>query len=125
MGGGEREWPGNDGEVMAAATSYPVVCLSSLLDEATTFKWSLRLAVEFDFRRMCFETDYLSLYLWWKRGLKGCAYLDAIYERLSNFYPTFVSFDFCFVMRLSNSVADFLTMNASTYSDHVWVKEVL
>ncbi|XP_057450409.1 uncharacterized protein LOC130741856 [Lotus japonicus] len=54
------------GEIMAAATSHPVPVLSSLLAEASGLRWTLQLARELGFRRVCLETDCLQLYQWWQ-----------------------------------------------------------
>lgn len=73
------------GEVMAAATSHLVACLSSLLAEAATFKWSLRLAMELGFRRVCFETLFIFVSMV-EEGLAGCSYLDSIIRDCSSFF---------------------------------------
>ncbi|XP_057433409.1 uncharacterized protein LOC130726195 [Lotus japonicus] len=110
-------------EIMAAATSHPVPVLSSLLAEASGLRWTLRLARELGFRRVCLETDCLQLYQWWQNGTVGRSYLDTIIGDCRSLVPFFDVFSLSFVRRSGNSVANFLAKNASTYADCVWVEE--
>ncbi|XP_057425852.1 uncharacterized protein LOC130719238 [Lotus japonicus] len=112
------------GEIMVAATSHPIPVLPSLLTEASGFRWTLRLVMELGFRRVCLETDCLQLYQWWQNRTVGRSYLDTIVSDCRSLVSYFDVFSLSFVRRSSNSVADFLAKNASTYADCVWVKEV-
>lgn len=52
----------NVGEIMAAATAPHMAALSPLLAEAGAFKWTIGLAMDLGFRRVCMETDCMRLF---------------------------------------------------------------
>ncbi|XP_057441872.1 uncharacterized protein LOC130733664 [Lotus japonicus] len=114
----------SNGEVLGAAAYYPVNVISPLLGEASSLRWAMQLAVDFGFRSVCFETDCLQLFTWWKKETTGLSYLDAIVRDCRTLIPAFSFFDFSFVRRSGNYVADFLARNASDFPDSVWVEEV-
>ncbi|XP_057452977.1 uncharacterized protein LOC130744833 [Lotus japonicus] len=115
---------GTHGAILGAAALYPVSVISPLLGEACGFRWALKLATEFGFRSVCFETDYLQLFEWWKKGSIGLSYLDTIVRECRLFTSAFSYFQFTFVRRSGNLVADFLARNASNFPNSVWVEEV-
>ncbi|XP_057423606.1 uncharacterized protein LOC130717403 [Lotus japonicus] len=113
----------HQGDIMAAATSYPVPIFSSLLAEACGLRWTMQLATELGFRRVCLETDCLQLFQWWQKEAVGRSYLDNIIRDCRSYVSFFDLFSLSFVRRSGNAVADFLARNASTYADCVWVEE--
>ncbi|XP_057418936.1 uncharacterized protein LOC130713161 [Lotus japonicus] len=114
----------SNGKVLGAATFYPVNAISPLLGEASSLRSAVQLAVEFGFRSVCFETDCLQLFRWWKKGTSGLSYLDAFVHDCPSLLPAFSFFDFIFVRRSGNYVADFLARNASDFPNSIWVEEV-
>ncbi|XP_057418123.1 uncharacterized protein LOC130712301 [Lotus japonicus] len=114
----------SNGEIVGAAALYPVNAPSPLLGEASSFRWALQLAVHFGFRSVCFETDCLQLFEWWKKGRTGLSYLDTIVRDCRLLATAFSSFNFAFVRRTGNLVADFLAKHASDFPNSVWVDEV-
>ncbi|XP_057418946.1 uncharacterized protein LOC130713173 [Lotus japonicus] len=113
-----------NGEVMAAACSYPLSALSPLLAEAMSLRWTMQLAIDLGFRRICLETDCLQLYNCWKAQDNGRSYLSSIIREWFTLRGAFDVVTFSFVRRTGNAVADFLARNPETYANLVWVEEV-
>ncbi|XP_057452461.1 uncharacterized protein LOC130744291 [Lotus japonicus] len=67
-----------NGEVMAAACSYPHSALSPLLAEAMSLRWTMQLAIDLGFRRICLETDCLQLFNCLKAKENERSYLSSI-----------------------------------------------
>ncbi|XP_057430540.1 uncharacterized protein LOC130723502 [Lotus japonicus] len=114
----------SEGQVLAAAASYPVVASSPVLAEAWALRWAIILALELGFRRVCFETDCLLLFQRWQKPPDGVSYLMSILRECLSFRRFFDVMTLSFVRRSGNSVADLLARRASTYAGLVWVEEV-
>ncbi|XP_057426407.1 uncharacterized protein LOC130719819 [Lotus japonicus] len=112
------------GEVMAAVCSYPISAISPLLAEAMSLRWTMQLAIDLGFRRICLETDCLQLYTFWQAKEVGRSYLSSIISECHTLLCVFDVVSFSFVRRTGNTVADFLARTAETYADLVWVEEV-
>ncbi|XP_057429610.1 uncharacterized protein LOC130722787 [Lotus japonicus] len=113
-----------DGEVMAAACSFPIFTISPLLAEAMSLRWTMQLAIDLGFRRICLETDCLQLFKAWKAREAGRSYLSTIIHDCRLLLYGFDDVNFSFVRPTGNAVADFLARNAETYANLVWVEEV-
>ncbi|XP_057456725.1 uncharacterized protein LOC130747724 [Lotus japonicus] len=114
----------SEGQVLAAAASYPVVASSPVLAEAWALRWAIILALELGFRRVCFETDCLQLFQRWQKPPDGVSYLMSILRECLSFRRIFDVMTLSFVRRSGNLVADLLSRRASTYAGLVWVEEV-
>ncbi|XP_057432375.1 uncharacterized protein LOC130725139 [Lotus japonicus] len=111
------------GEVLAAACSSHGPAASSLLAEGLSFRWALGLAMDLGFRRVVFETDCLLLYEAWKhRG--GCSILDSLILDCRRLSSGFDAFDFNFIRRTGNSVADALAKRSFILGVWVWIEEI-
>ncbi|XP_057458215.1 uncharacterized protein LOC130748975 [Lotus japonicus] len=111
------------GEVLAAACSSHGPATSSFLAEGLSFRWTLGLAMDLGFRRVVLETDCLLLYEAWKRR-SGCSILDSLILDCRRLSSGFDAFDFSFVRRSGNSVADALAKRSFTLSVFVWIEEI-
>ncbi|XP_057432151.1 uncharacterized protein LOC130724903 [Lotus japonicus] len=114
----------SEGEVMAAACSYPLSIISPLLAEAVSMRWSMQLTIDLGFRRILLETDCLQLFKAWKAKEAGRSYLSSIISDCRFLVSAFDYVNLSFVRRTGNTVADFLARNAATYAGFVWVEEV-
>ncbi|XP_057418602.1 uncharacterized protein LOC130712805 [Lotus japonicus] len=106
----------HDGLVLAAAAEV-VERPSIVVDaEALAFRWAIGLAINLVFRRVCFETNCLTLFQVWKKSPDGRNYLATIF---SDCFQLCRSLDFVFVVfvrRSGNVVLDFLARNAASYA---------
>ncbi|XP_057444542.1 uncharacterized protein LOC130736769 [Lotus japonicus] len=114
----------HDGLVLAAAAEVVERPSTVVEAEALAFRWAIELAINLGFRRVCFETDCLTLFQMWKKPPDGRNYLATIF---SDCFQLCCSLDFVsvvFVRRSGNVVADFLARNAASYAGLVWIEEV-
>ncbi|XP_057452170.1 uncharacterized protein LOC130743990 [Lotus japonicus] len=110
-----------EGALLAAATLAPVMMQSAGLAEALCLRWAMRLALDLGFFSVCFETDSLQLYQWWRRRTRGSSYLDLIISDCRTLALSFANIDVLFVRRSGNRAADFLARGASSFL--VWIEE--
>lgn len=114
----------SEGEIMAAATAPNIATLNSLMAEAGAFRWALVLAMELGFRRVCMETDCLTLYQAWQRKDMGCSYLFSLLLDCRHLASCFGFFEFSFVEHSGNKVANYLARHSEAYGQTVWIEEV-
>ncbi|XP_057418939.1 uncharacterized protein LOC130713165 [Lotus japonicus] len=112
----------SNGDIMAAATRYPVVVLSPVIAEALDLQWSMELATQLGFRSVQFGTDNLELYHAWRKR-NGVSYLFSIISDCYAFIPFFDHVELSFVRRNGNSAVTYMAKNASSFPEHVWVEE--
>ncbi|XP_057418382.1 uncharacterized protein LOC130712570 [Lotus japonicus] len=97
-----------DVKVLAATTLAPVMMQSAGLSEALCLRWATWLSIDLGFRTVCFETDSLQLFPWWRRRSRGHSYLDLIISDCRSLSFSFKNMDVSCVRRSGNSAADFL-----------------
>ncbi|XP_057426331.1 uncharacterized protein LOC130719740 [Lotus japonicus] len=117
-------WCRSQAEVMAAAAVFPLEAMSPVIAEALAFRWSLSLAKDLGFRRVCLETDFLHLIETWQKAKRGDSYLFSILSDCRDLVLSFTYFCLSFVRRTGNSVADHLAKNSSKFHNSVWIEEV-
>lgn len=110
-----------EGEVLASATLAPVMMQPACLTEALCLQWAMRIAIDLGFHVVCFETNSLQLFQWWRRRSRGSSYLDLVIFYCRSLSVSFDSMDVSFIRRSGNSVADFLARGASFFL--VWIEE--
>ncbi|XP_057425675.1 uncharacterized protein LOC130719041 [Lotus japonicus] len=110
------------GEILAAASSYPTVAASSTEAEALCLRWAMLLSSELGFRRVQIETDSLQLFHAWNRGV-GRSLLFSVVQDCKGLLNLFDYVALSFIRRQGNTCADFMARNASTLSDVVWIEE--
>ncbi|XP_057436973.1 uncharacterized protein LOC130729288 [Lotus japonicus] len=110
-----------EGMILAAVTLASVMMQSAGLAEALCLRWVMSLALELGFFNVCFETDSLQLFQWWRIRSRGCSYLDLIISDCRSLVSSFTLMDLLFVRRSGNTAADFLARGASSFA--VWIEE--
>ncbi|XP_057444474.1 uncharacterized protein LOC130736693 [Lotus japonicus] len=114
----------HEGAIMATACSFQFHTISSLLAEPMSMRWTMQLAIDLGFRRICVETDCVYLFRSWHATGEGRSYLSSILRDCRLLLSGFDHFTVSFVRRTGNVVADFLAKNVKTYANQVWVEEV-
>ncbi|XP_057428231.1 uncharacterized protein LOC130721452 [Lotus japonicus] len=114
----------HDGLVLAAAAEVVERPSTVVEAEALAFRWAIGLAINFGFRRVCFETDCLTLFQMWKKPPDGRNYLATIFSDCFQLCRSLDLVSVVFVRRSGNVVADFLARNAASYAGLVWIEEV-
>lgn len=112
------------GEFIGSVAFFPCRVLSPLLAEASSLHWAMALVLEFGFRLVYFETDYLHLFECWRKKFEGFSYLASIVSDCHNIALPFYYVCLSFIRCSGNMVIDFLVRNASTHASSTWVEEV-
>ncbi|XP_057425888.1 uncharacterized protein LOC130719276 [Lotus japonicus] len=112
-----------EGEILAAATSILEPVLSPIMAEALCFRWALGLASELGFRRVCMETDCLGLFNYWRQREGASSHLETVVRDFRFMLSNFDVFDFSFVRKIGNAVADALAKLAFRLGSLVWIEE--
>ncbi|XP_057418167.1 uncharacterized protein LOC130712348 [Lotus japonicus] len=111
------------GEVLASACFPHGPVPSSLVAEGLSFRWAIGLAMELGFRCIVFETDCLLLFEAWKRR-GGCSIVDSLILDCRRLSSGFDVFNFSFVRRTGNNVADALAKRSLLLGSLVWIEEI-